>query len=107
MPPVADAKSRGQNGQFCDPNVAGKYQIPMAEFVLLPHVKNPTYSRFGLEELRQLRWDILALADSFGWTDKPAQYIPPARDNKAVHWVSPTGSSRRQKELSELLGKKA
>ncbi|UKZ60834.1 uncharacterized protein TrAtP1_002102 [Trichoderma atroviride] len=52
MPPVNDPKSHGQNGQFCEPDVA--------------------------EELRQLRWDILALADGFGLTDRPAKFIPPA-----------------------------
>ncbi|KAM0513835.1 hypothetical protein ACHAPE_007436 [Trichoderma viride] len=80
MPPAADPKSRGQNGQFCDPKVA--------------------------EDLRQLRWDLLALADGFGLTDNPATYIPPASDNKGVNWVFPPAPSRRQKELSELLNKK-
>jgi hypothetical protein len=61
---------------------------------------------YYLEELRQLRWDILALADGFGWTDRPATYIPPASDNKGVNWVFPAAPSRRQKELSELLKKK-
>lgn len=106
MPPVADAKSRGQNGQFCDPKVAGKYQIPLPEFVCSLKPKIIPAHVLILEELRQLRWDILALADGFGLTDWPAKHIPPASDHKAVTWVFPPGPSRRQKELSELLSKK-
>ncbi|KAK1252410.1 hypothetical protein MKX08_003597 [Trichoderma sp. CBMAI-0020] len=80
MPPVADPKAHGQNGSFCNPDVE--------------------------EELRQLRWDILALADGFGLTDRPATFIPPAPETKGVQWVYPPGPSRRQKELAELLSKK-
>jgi hypothetical protein len=101
--PVANMESRRQNGVYCDREAAGKYPVQylLLEFVFSLSSEIMPTNVMILESMRQLRWDILALADGFGLTPRPAKHIPPRPSNQVVHWVFPTGPSRRQKDASE------